>query len=68
MKINGNNFKMIRQLNSYILNSHLPETEQDLSVWPFRSKPFRSRDVSVLVLSVSRHFGQTMKSCRNLTG
>jgi len=36
--------------------------EQDFSVWPFRS-----RDFSVLVVSISRHFGQTMKSCRNLT-
>jgi len=35
--------------------------EQDFSVWPFRS-----RDLSVLVVSVSRNFGQTMKSCRNL--
>jgi len=31
------------------------------SVWPFRS-----RDFSFLVVSVSRHFGQNMKSCRNL--
>jgi len=37
------------------------------SVWPFRSEPFRSRDFSVLVVSVLRHFGQTMKSCRKLT-
>ena len=27
------------------------------SVWPFRSEPFWSRDFSVLVVSVSRHFG-----------
>jgi len=27
---------------------------------------FRSRDFSVLVVPVSRHFGQAMKSCRNL--
>jgi len=33
-----------------------------VSVWPFRPEPIRSRD-----FSVSRHFGQTMKSCRNLT-
>jgi len=33
----------------------------------FRSEPFRSRDFSVLVVSVSRHFRQIMKSCRNLT-
>jgi len=31
------------------------------SVWPFRSVLFS------LAVSVSRHFGQTMKSCRNLT-
>ena len=43
----------------------------DFSVWPilsepFRSESFRSQDVSVLVVPVSRHFGQAMKSCRNL--
>jgi len=36
--------------------------EQDYSVWSFRSRNF-----SVLVVSVSRRFGQTMKSCKNLT-
>jgi len=35
------------------------------SVWPIRSEPFRSRDFSVLVVPVSRHFGQARKSCRN---
>jgi len=39
----------------------------DFSVWPIRYEPFRSRDFSVLVVSVSRHFGQNMKFCRNLT-
>jgi len=32
----------------------------------FRSELFSSRDFSVLVVPVSRHFGQAMKSCRNL--
>jgi len=36
------------------------------SVWSFRSEPFRSRDFSVLVVPVSRHFGLAIKSCRNL--
>jgi len=44
----------------------------DFSVLPIRfkplwSEPFRSRDLSVLVVSVSSHFDQNMKSCRNLT-
>ena len=42
------------------------------SVWPirseaFRSGPLRSRDISVRAVSVWRHFGQTMKSSKNLT-
>jgi len=37
------------------------DAEQDFSVWPFRS-----RDFSVVVVSASRYFGQTMKSCRIL--
>jgi len=40
--------------------------EQDLSVWSLRSESFRSRYFKVSDVSVSRHFGQTMKSCRNL--
>jgi len=39
---------------------------RDFSVWPIRSEPFRSQDFSVLVVLVSRHFRQAMKSCRNL--
>ena len=34
---------------------------------PFRSGLFRSVDISVWAVSVWEHFGQTMKSCRNLT-
>ena len=37
-----------------------------VSVWPFRSGLFRSGRFG-LAISVSRQFGQTMKSCRNLT-
>jgi len=37
-----------------------------LSVCSIRSEPLRSRDFSVLVVPVSRHFGQAMKSRRNL--
>jgi len=39
---------------------------RNFSVWPIRSESFRSRDFSVLIVPVSRHFGQAMKSCRNL--
>jgi len=38
----------------------------EFSVWPIRSESFRSQDFSVLVVPVTRHFGQAMKSCRNL--
>jgi len=47
------------------------------SVWPFRSEPFRSGDISVWpfrsgdmsvqAVSVWGHFCQTMKICGNLT-
>jgi len=42
------------------------KSKQEVSVRPIHSEPFRSRDFSVVVVLVSRHFGQTMKSCRNL--
>jgi len=32
----------------------------------FRPEPFQSQVFSVLVVLVWRHFGQAMKSCRNL--
>jgi len=40
-------------------SEHLKFSEQDFSVWPFRSEPFRSGR-SGLVVSVTGHFGQTM--------
>jgi len=45
---------------------HIEWRVRDFSVWPIRSEPLRSRDFSVLVVPVSRHFAQTMKYCRNL--
>ena len=44
-----------------------PFPSRDFSFRSCRFEPFRSRDFSVLVVSVSRHFGQNMKFCRNLT-
>jgi len=49
------------------LSLHLSSTGIGLlgladSVWLFRSEPFRSPG-----FSVSKHFGQTIKSCRHLT-
>jgi len=43
------------------------KSEQEVSVRPIHSEPFRSRAFLVLVVLVARHFGQTMKFCRNLT-
>jgi len=45
----------------YLNGSQLSRSEQDFSIWPFRTGPFG------LAVSVTGHFGQTMKSCRNLT-
>ena len=62
MKVNVNiQMKSIRKHKLHQFYS-LKNTEQDFSVWPFQS-----RDISILVVSVSKHFGQTMKSCRNVT-
>jgi len=55
----------IKTLEKYLLSCILTWV-RGVSVWPIRSEPFRSRDSSVLVFPVPRHFGQAMKSCRNL--